>query len=63
MVVIAIIGTLSAVATVMYGSYQASAKRTAAKNTMQQISLGQIEYVSSYGTCLLYTSPSPRDPE
>ena len=50
MVVIAIIGTLSAVATVMYGSYQASAKRTAAKNTMQQISLGQIEYQSSYGT-------------
>ena len=50
LVVIAIIGVLSAVATVMYSSYSASAKTTAAKNIMLQISLGQTEYLSSYGS-------------
>ena len=50
MVVIAILGILSATATVMYSSYTQSAKKTAAKNIMLQISLGQTEYLSSYGT-------------
>ena len=50
LVVIAIIGVLSATATVMYSSYSASAKTTSAKNIMQQVSLGQTEYLSSYGT-------------
>ena len=50
LVVIAIIGVLSATATVMYSSYSASAKTTAAKNIMLQVSLGQTEYLSSYGS-------------
>ena len=50
LVVIAIIGILSAVGTVTYSSYSNSAKVTSAKNIMQQIGLGQIEYLSGYGT-------------
>tara|TARA_B100001996_G_C18491860_1_gene527950 strand:- start:116 stop:547 length:432 start_codon:yes stop_codon:yes gene_type:complete len=50
LVVIAIIGILSAVGTVTYSSYSNSAKATSAKNIMQQIGLGQIEYLSGYGT-------------
>ena len=50
MVVVAIIGVLSAVGTYFYGTYTASAKLTSAKNTMQQVGLGEIEYLSSYGT-------------
>ena len=50
MVVVAIIGILSAVGTYYYGTYTASAKLTSAKNTMQQVGLGEIEYLSSYGT-------------
>jgi len=50
LVVIAIIGILSAVGTITYSSYSNSAKVTSAKNIMQQIGLGQIEYLSSYGT-------------
>ncbi len=49
-VVVAIIGILSAVGTTFYGSYTANAKRTSAKNIMQQVALGQTEYLSSYGT-------------
>ncbi len=50
LVVIAIIGILSAVGTIAYSTYSSSAKTTSAKNVMQQIGLGQIEYLSSYGT-------------
>lgn len=50
LVVIAIIGILSATATMMYSSYSASAKTTSAKNIMLQVSLGQTEYLSSYGS-------------
>jgi len=50
LVVIAIIGILSAVGTITYSSYSNSAKVTSAKNIMQQIGLGQIEYLSGYGT-------------
>ena len=49
-VVVAIIGILSAVGTTFYGSYTLSAKKTSAKNIMQQVALGQTEYLSSYGT-------------
>ena len=49
-VVVAIIGILSAVGTAFYGSYTQSAKKTSAKNMMQQVALGQTEYLSSYGT-------------
>lgn len=50
LVVIAIIGVLSAVGTIAYSSYSTGAKTTSAKNIMQQIGLGQVEYLSSYGT-------------
>jgi len=50
LVVVAIIGILSAVGTIFYGSYTSGAKKTSAKNIMQQVSLGQTEYLSSYGT-------------
>ena len=49
-VVVAIIGILSAVGTLFYSSYTKGAKLTSAKNAMQQISLGQTEYLSSYGS-------------
>ena len=50
MVVVAIIGILSAVGTYYYGSYTAGAKLTSAKNTMQQVGLGEIElYPSEWG--------------
>ena len=46
LVVVAIIGILAAVGVVAYSGYTASAKIAAAKANF----------------CLLYTSPSPRDP-
>ena len=49
-VVVAIIGILSAVGTLFYSSYTKGAKLTSVKNSMQQIGLGQIEYLSSYGS-------------
>ena len=49
LVVVAIIGILAAVGVVAYSGYVAGAKKSAAK--------------SNHGACLLYTSPSPRDPE
>ena len=50
LVVVAIIGILSAIGTISYTSYSSGAKTTAAKNVMQQIGLGQVEYLSSYGS-------------
>ena len=67
LVVIGIVGILSTVGIITYQGYLASTKKTSAKNMMQQISLGQSDYLSSYGdyyftngggsscTCLLYT--------
>ncbi len=49
MVVVAILGILTTVGVISYGSYTKGAKKTSAKNIMQQISLGQIEYLSSFG--------------
>ena len=62
LVVVAIIGILSAVGTLFYSSYTGSAKLTSAKNSMQQIGLGQIEYLSSYGS-YYYTEDSGADCE
>ena len=49
LVVIAIIGVLSSVGLVAYNGYVDGTKQTSAKNMMQQISLGQSDYLSSYG--------------
>ncbi len=49
LVVVAIIGILAAIGIVSYNGYVASAKKTSAKNVMQQISLGQTEYYSDNG--------------
>ena len=49
MVVVAIIGILSAVGTVTYQGYISKTKKTSAKNTMQQITLAQTEEYSNTG--------------
>ena len=49
LVVVAILGIIAAIGIVSYNGYVASAKKTSAKNIMQQISLGQSDYYSSYG--------------
>ena len=49
LVVIGIVGILSTVGIITYQGYLASTKKTSAKNMMQQISLGQSDYLSSYG--------------
>ena len=46
MVVVAILGILSAVGIVSYNGYVTSAERNSAQNLMQQISLGQSEFFS-----------------
>ena len=65
LVVVAILGVLSAVGVISYNGYVASAERKSAENLMQQIALAQSEHLSDngvyYSVCLLYTSPSPRD--
>ena len=57
LVVVAIIGILAAIGIVSYNGYVASAKKTSAKNVMQQISLGQTEYYSDNGR--YYTKSCP----
>ena len=49
LVVVAIIGVLSSVGLIAYNGYVDGTKRTSAKNMMQQISLGQSDYLSSFG--------------
>ena len=49
LVVVAIMGILAAIGIVSFNGYVASAKKTSAKNIMQQISLGQTEYYSDNG--------------
>ena len=49
LVVIGIVGILSTVGIITYQGYLSSTKKTSAKNMMQQISLGQSDYLSSYG--------------
>ena len=50
LVVVAIIGALSAIGTIAYNGYVGGAKASAAKNSIQQISLMQQEYQSIYGS-------------
>ncbi len=50
LVVVAIIGILSAVGLVSYKGYVSSSKKSAVKSAMQTISLAQSEYYSNEGT-------------
>ena len=50
LVVVSIIGILASVGIVSYNSYMWSAKKTSAKNIMQQMSLAQTEYISNNGS-------------
>ena len=49
LVVVAIIGALAAVGTLSYNGYVSGSKKTAAKNSIQQIALGLQEYYSING--------------
>ena len=49
LVVVAIVGILSSISVVAYNGYVSGTKKSSAKNMMQQISLGQSVYYSSYG--------------
>ena len=48
-VVVAIIGIISAVGTVAYQGYTQGAKESAVSSLVQQVSLGQLEYYSNTG--------------
>ena len=50
LVVVAILGILSAVGIVSYNGYVGSAQRKSAENLMQQIALAQSEHLSDNGT-------------
>ena len=50
LVVVAIIGILSAAGTLSYQGYIEGAKRNSAENTIQQIALAQTEYYSNTGS-------------
>ena len=49
MVVVAIIGILSAAGIITYNGYISGTKQTAAENAMQQIALAQTEYYANNG--------------
>ena len=49
LVVVAILGIISAVGIVSYSGYVEGAKKKSVENVLQQISLGQTEYYSDYG--------------
>ena len=50
LVVVAILGVLSAIGISSYSGYVKSSKRKAVENIMQQMSLGQTEYYSGNGS-------------
>ena len=50
LVVVAILGVLSAIGISSYSGYVKSSKRKAVENIMQQMSLGQTEYYSANGS-------------
>ena len=50
LVVVAILGVLSAIGISSYSGYIASSEKKAVENIMQQISLGQTEYYSGNGS-------------
>ena len=62
LVVVAIIGILAAIGIVSFNGYVASAKKTSAKNIMQQISLGQTEYYSDNGSYYMPKNSSSCSP-
>ena len=47
-VVVAVLGIISAIGVVSYSGYTKSAKRKSAENIMQQVSLAQTEFYSDY---------------
>ena len=57
LVVIALIGIISSIGIVAYNGYTASAKQTAAINSLNAMSVAQLEYKSNKGT--FYQSSSP----
>ena len=59
LVVVAIIGILSAVGIVSYSGYISGTKQKSAENAMQQISLAQIEYYSDYSEYYKGTEADP----
>ena len=63
LVVVAILGILSAVGIVSYNGYVSGAKQKSAENAMQQISLAQIEYYSDYGEYHTGTETGSCDPD
>jgi len=60
LVVVAIIGILSAVGLVSYKGYVSSSKKSAVKSAMQTISLAQSEYYSNEGS--YYIQDTEEDP-
>ena len=58
LVVVAILGVLSAVGIVSYNGYVSSAQRKSAENLMQQIALAQSEHLSDNGTYYNATEPT-----
>ena len=63
MITIVIIGVIAAIALPSYQSSVRKSKRTEAKTELLQVMARQEQYFSETRkyTCLLYTSPSPRD--
>ena len=49
LVVVAILGILSSVGVISYNGYVKSAKMKTAENTLQQLSLAQLEYYTNTG--------------
>ena len=62
LVVVAILGIIAAIGIVSYNGYISSAKKTSAKNVMQQISLGQTEYYSDNGSYYIQKNSSSCSP-
>ena len=62
LVVVAILGIIAAIGIVSYNGYVSSAKKTSAKNIMQQISLGQTEYYSDNGSYYIPKNSSSCSP-
>ena len=63
MVVVAILGILSAVGIVSYNGYVTSAERNSAQNLMQQISLGQSEFFSDNGNFFYSVTENTCNPD
>jgi len=60
LVVVALIGIISTLGIVAYNGYTSSAQQTAAKNSLNAISIAQLEYKSTRGT--FYQSSNPNSP-